>query len=306
MKNRILLIINPEASKGQGRKKAKAIDTYFKKQGILYTPVYTTDCGHAEFLANKGAKDGYDTIVAVGGDGTVNEVINGIMQSGLQNQVKMGIIPVGRGNDFAWVCNIPNNVKKACDLIVRGEGKPTDVGLCIGPEKPNGMYFLNGAGFGFEPLVNFCAMEYKHINGMPSYVAAFLKILRRPPLGYNIKLTIDGKKQELATQQISVANGIRMGSAFKMTPLAKIDDGKLDIMFTTKVFKGTTLIKLVYEFLQGKHVRDSSSFAYLNAKSVEIECEKPELPVHLDGELYSKNAQKVSLKILPGVINLLR
>ncbi len=302
----ILLIINPEASKGKGRKKAQIVCSCLEKDNISYTIAYTNGKGHAEKLAKNGANNGFKTIVAVGGDGTVNEVINGIMRSDNRSKVKMGIIPIGRGNDFAWVCGITSNIKKSVNRVIKGEAKPTDVGFCYGPDKPSGMYFLNGAGFGFEPMVNFKAMEYKHLNGMPSYVAAFLYILKNITDGSKVKLKFDGNEKDLSTQQISVASGIRMGSTFKMTPLAKIDDGKLDLMFTNRVYRGLALLSLVFSFLRGAQVKDKKNFSYYQVKEVEIESEKADLPVHLDGEVYSKKAKRVTVKVIPGAIKLLR
>lgn len=301
----ILLVINPQSSKGKGKRKSKNICAYLNSHGRSAVVVNTRDKGHAEEIALKGAKEGFKTIVAVGGDGTVNEVLNGIMHSGLSDQVKMGIIPIGRGNDFAWVCGIPRNIRKASDIIINDVVAKTDVGICVGDGHPDGMYFFNGAGFGFEPLVNFKAMEYRHMNGMPSYICAFFNILKHPPRGYRISLTIDGKERKINSQQISVANGIRMGSAFKMAPNARIDDGKFDVMFTNGIFKGFGLLKMVFKFLKGDHVKDKLGFSYINANEVRILSEN-DMPVHLDGEVFSKQARMAELRILPGAINLLR
>lgn len=307
MYKEILLIVNPEASKGKGRKKAKEICKYLERNHLKFATIFTSGKGHAEQLALKGAKDGYHKIVAVGGDGTVNEVINGIMRSGLSDKVKMGIIPIGRGNDFAWVCGIPKNTKKAVALISQGEGKKTDVGFCYGPDRPEGMYFLNGAGFGFEPMVNFKAMEYPKLNGMPSYIVAFIWMLKHYPDGYKIKMTLDSAEEKfVTTQQISVANGIRMGSMFKMTPNAVIDDGKLDLMFTNNPLKGLGIISMVCRFFMGAQTKDKENFTYLNVSKIEIEGDQANIPVHLDGEVYSKNVRKATIEIRSSAIELLR
>ena len=142
----ILLIINPNASKGRGRKKAKEIQSLFRNMSRECTVAYTRAPGHAESLAKRGALYGYDTIVVAGGDGTVNETVNGIMKSGVSG-VRMGIIPIGRGNDFSWMAGIPSKQKKAVELIARGISRKIDVGFCVGTEHPDGMYFVNGAGF---------------------------------------------------------------------------------------------------------------------------------------------------------------
>jgi len=106
--------------------------------------------------------------------------------------------------------------------------------------------------------------------------------------------------------EASVANGKRMGSAFKMTPKASIEDGKLDVMFTNKCFLGIHLIDMVIKFLKGNHVKDGKGFSYLNATDVRIIDQKAEMPIHLDGEVFSKSAKTAHIKILPGAITLLR
>lgn len=306
MKNSTLLIINPNSSKGKGKKKAEFLARYFAEKKYEYDEIYTIGMGHAKQLACDAVKRGYSTIVAVGGDGTVNEVLNGIMKSGESSKVRMGIIPTGRGNDFAWCAGIPTDTKIAADMVIEGKTKPTDVGLCVGTDNEDGRYFFNGTGFGFEPMVNFVASEFKHLNGMPSYIAAFLKILANPPKGYNLKMTVDGEEMQISTQQVSVSNGIRMGSAFKLTPKAKIDDGKLDLMYTNKLCKGFSLLSLVIKFLGGKVATDKEFFTYINVKKVSIVADSPVVPAHSDGEVFTKRGDKFDLEIVPSAINLIR
>ena len=306
LKKDILLIINPNASKGRGRKKAKEIQTLFREFGRECTVAYTRASGHAESLAKRGALYGYDTIVAAGGDGTVNETVNGIMKSGATG-IRMGIIPIGRGNDFAWMAGIPNNQKKAVRLIAEGKASRIDVGLCVGTDHPDGMYFVNGAGFGFEPMVNFRAMEYRHLNGMPSYIMAFFGILRNFPSPYHLQVEIDGKEFALDTQQFSILNGRRMGSAFILGPKAKIDDGVFDIMYVKKpiVTRGS-LISAVLCFLRGAHVKDTDHFVYMNAREVRLQASENVMQIHCDGEAFSHEGRWIECEILPGILNLYR
>lgn len=300
----ILLIINPNASKGKGRSKAKEIKALFQEKGRECTVAYTRERGHAESLAHRGAVYGYSMIVAAGGDGTVNEVASGILRSG--KDIPFGIIPIGRGNDFAWIAGIPMKTKEAVELIVRGNVSRIDVGLCRGDAHPEGMYFLNGAGFGFEPMVNFRAMEYKHLNGMPSYAVAFIYLLRHLPKPYDITLKIDGNEQQLMTQQISICNGRRMGSAFMMAPKARIDDGLFDVMYTKHPIQRKGLMKAVLEFFRGAHVNDTELFAYTNARNVEIISADPVVESHCDGEVFSRTGLRFSITILPSALGLVR
>ncbi len=300
----ILLIINPNASKGRGKKKAKEIQSLFRTMGRECTVAYTRAPGHAESLAKRGALYGYDTIVAAGGDGTVNETVNGIMKSGVKS-VRMGIIPIGRGNDFSWMVGIPSSQKKAVSLIAGGKTGRIDVGFCKGTDHPDGMYFVNGAGFGFEPMVNFKAMDYKHLNGMLSYIVAFLDILVHPPKPYRIRLDVDGNVSELETQQISVSNGRRMGSSFIMAPDAMIDDGFFDVMYTNFPLERKGLIKAVLAFLRGAHTEDSRTFTCVRARSVSINSEEKCIEAHCDGELFTHVGQEFRIEMRSGALELI-
>ncbi len=306
MKDNILLIINPNASKGKGRKKAKKIKDIFALHGRQCAIAYTSGKGHAEKLAKSGVESGIRTIVAAGGDGTVNEVINGIMKAKGHENVTMGIIPVGRGNDFAWIAGIPKDIDKAVDLILKVEPKFTDVGFAKGTDRERGVYFLNGMGFGFEPMVNFLAQDYKHLNGMMSYVAAFIHMLFNPPKGYRLHVKIDDDEFDLVSQQFSCNNGRRMGSTFLMTPLAQIYDGYLDYMYTKKLYRGFGLIRLALRFFQGAMVRDKENFGYGKAKRVEISSEKDLIISHVDGEEFSRKGKHFVIEILPSAIKLFR
>lgn len=306
MIDNFLLIINPNASKGKGKNKAKKIKDIFSAHGKECTIAYTSGKGHAEKLAKSGVESGFRTIIAAGGDGTVNEVINGIMRAKGHERARMGIIPVGRGNDFAWVAGIPKKTKDAVNLIMNGEAKSTDVGFAKGTDREKGRFFLNGMGFGFEPLVNFRAQDYKHLNGMASYVAAFIHILFNPPKGYELSVKIDDEEFSLTTQQFSANNGRRMGSSFLMTPLAEIDDGLLDFMYTKKIFKGFEIIKMAFRFFKGAMVKDKDNFGYGKAKRVEISSAKDLIVSHIDGEEFSRKGKHFEIEILPSAVLLYR
>ncbi len=306
MIDNILLIINPNASKGRGRAKAKKIQDIFSRYGRTCTVAYTSGKGHAEKLAKSGVESGFRTIIAAGGDGTVNEVINGIMRAQGHERARMGIIPVGRGNDFAWIAGIPEDTEKAVALIVKGEVKDTDVGFARGTSREKGRYFLNGMGFGFEPMVNFRAQDYKHLNGMASYVAAFIHMLFNPPRGFDVNVKIDDEEITLRTQQFSANNGRRMGSSFLMTPLAEIDDGLLDYMYTKKIFKGFGLIKMAVRFLRGAMIKDRENFAYGKAKHIEISSPRDLVVSHVDGEEFCRAGRHFEIDILPSAVKLYR
>ncbi len=306
MLDNILLIINPNASKGKGRKKAKKIKEVLAAHSRQCTIAYTSGKGHAEKLARSGVESGFTTIIAAGGDGTVNEVINGIMRSEGHEKVRMGIIPMGRGNDFAWMAGIPKNLDRAVRIILENEALDTDVGFATGTEREDGRYFLNGMGFGFEPMVNFLAQDYRHLNGMSSYLSAFMHILCNPPKGYDMTVNIDGEVFRLKTQQFSANNGRRMGSAFLMTPLALIDDGLLDYMYTKRIYRGAGIVRMALKFFRGAMVSDRTNFGYGKARRIEIQSEKDLIISHVDGEEFTRRGKHFVIEIQPKAVKLFR
>lgn len=306
-KKDLLLIVNPNASKKKGKKKAHSVRSLFLERGRYAAIAYTYYKGHAAEIAEKGCRYGYKNIIAVGGDGTVNEVLNGILRSGYGGKVRMGIVPVGRGNDFAWIAGIPTDTVKAVDLICSGSAKETDAGLCQGTDCEDGLYFFNGAGFGFEPMVNFKATEFKHVNGMPSYVLAFLHILFHLPRPVETRFVIDGEEDKVDTQQISVCNGRRMGSTFIMAPLAQLDDGLLDCVYTNCPIRTKAgLIRTVLSFFLKAQPRDERHFTYRKAKRIRITMEGGAMDAHADGEEVSRKGVRFEVSVVPSAIMLMR
>lgn len=298
-KSDMLVIINPNAAKGRGAIRGEEVKKAFEKRGVFPDYAYTECEGHGCALSKAGALSGYKTIVACGGDGTVNEVVNGIMES--DRSAFMGIVPIGRGNDFAWVAGIPTEVCSAVDLILDSSPRAIDVGYAEGDSFSR--YFLNGTGFGFEPAVNFKASSYKKLNGMPSYVAAFIYMMLHVPTPYNIKLTYNGKKEKYESQQISVCNGRRMGSAFIMGPNAIVNDGKLDIMWSNKRIHARQLFSLALMFIKGTQLK-SPIISSAKVDEIEIISERPEMKVHADGEMLSLACSRCRLKVHPGALRL--
>ena len=280
-----LLIINPNSSKGKGRAKAERIRKLFQEMGKDVDIAYTEREGHAQSLALEGARKGYSAIIACGGDGAVNEVANGIMLS--QKDVRMGIIPIGRGNDIAWNYGIKGGLSDSVSRIVNGRGKRVDVGLVKGGRYPGGRFFLNGNGYGFEPLVTFLAAELKHVNGIISYILAFIRIMLSPPKPYDVTIITEKETRRILTQQISVSIGVRMGSTFILAPNALVDDGYFDLMYTTHPFSRFSLFAAVLRFLRGTHLSDKKDFAGYRVKEVKIEGREAVLSSHVDGELVS-------------------
>ena len=301
MEKKILCIVNPNASKGHGNRYEQKIEESFALYSIEVEFAHTEYRDHAIELTMKGIEQGFDTIVACGGDGTVNEVVNGIMRSG--RRAKLGIIPLGRGNDFAWSARIPKRLEKAVELIARGESRFCDIGLLKGGAFPEGRYFANGAGLGFEALINSRASSFRHINGMPSYFLALLENLIVLPKPYELSLDIDGREVNVTSQQLSLSGGRRMGSAFILGPRAELCDGFLDLSYANRRVRHLELLGLIFAFLRGRQL-ELELMEYTRCRKVTIRSNNIGMAVQADGEEIGDAVECLSVEIIPAAIEL--
>ncbi len=196
----------------------------FEKQSVNIIFDFTEREGHAVELA-QNAIGNYDIIVAVGGDGTVNEVARGVAGSG----VAMGIIPMGSGNGFARELNIPMNIKKAIDIIISGKDKPVDLW------QMNNRVFLCAVGLGFDAAVAK-KMTLSTKRGFWEYIRLTIKesLFTKP---VKISLLIENHKIEKPVFFVSFANASQLGNNAFVSPGAKPDDGLLDVVFIKPMYK---------------------------------------------------------------------
>ena len=156
------ILVNPISGKGNGLLSIPQIKQIFDDAKLDYLIIQTEYPGHAIELTKQAAKDS-DYVISAGGDGTSNEIINGLMQVRKETGKSpiMGVIPVGRGNDFAYGMGIPVGVEESCKCIIDGKTRMTDIGIVFGDNFPDGRYFGNGVGVGFDAVVGFEAAKMK-------------------------------------------------------------------------------------------------------------------------------------------------
>ena len=301
---KLFILLNPHAAKGKGLVRKKEILSLFSQGGYEATVVITEKGIGASTLAYQATIEGWPTIIAAGGDGTVNEVVDGVLRAVTEKQIpapNLGVLPIGRGNDFAWAMGIPLNLKKASKLIIAGKTRTIDAGISYGGHYPQGRYFINGLGMGFEPLVNFIASDFKHVSGTLSYILAVIKILINHPQPFHVELTLDGETQYLETQQLSICNGRRMGGAFIMGPDALFDDGYFDVVFANRPIKHARLLRIALKLFKGTQVK-LPVFSVVRVKKVALVSKNNPMPVHVDGEEISKGCMQFSTELLPSIL----
>jgi YegS/Rv2252/BmrU family lipid kinase len=271
-----------------------------------YDLVQTEAPLHAIDLARQAVLEGYDAVISVGGDGTANEVLNGLMrarQSG-EGTAKLGVVAIGRGNDFAFGVEIPDEFERACQVLARGEGEWIDVGLVRGGDFPDGRYFGNGVGIGFDAVVGFESLKMKRLHGFASYLVAALKTIYLYYQAPSVRIEHDGGSIERAALMVSIMNGRRMGGGFMMAPEAEISDGLLDVCIAEEVSKAG-IFALIPRFMAGSQATHSA-IATLQTKKITVSALEGTLPAHADGETLCEAGMQLSIEILPRSIFILR
>jgi diacylglycerol kinase (ATP) len=300
-----VFIANPTSGRGAGLIAADGLKQLAENARLDYKLVLTTGVGHAIQLAQDYAAQGVNTIVAVGGDGTANEVLNGLMrarQAGLSCPA-MGVIGVGRGNDFAYGVGIPAGLEVGFQTLINGKREPMDVGLVSGGLYPEGRFFGNGVGIGFDAVVGFEALKLKRLHGFANYMVAALKTMflyYRAPL---VRIELDSEIVKLPALMVSIMNGRRMGGGFMMAPQSRIDDGLFDLCIVGQVSR-MGILGLIPQFTKGTQA-GHPKVSMRQSRLVKVTAEQGSLPAHADGETLCTEGETLSLELLPGALDII-
>ena len=298
MSERHLVILNPAAGRWAAGRRAAEIERLLAAHGIRYELVRTERPLHAVELA--AAAEGYDVVVAAGGDGTGNEVLNGLLAAGERGRrvPALGLLCVGRGNDFAFGAGVPASLEEGCAVLARGYRRPMDVGRVTGPQLPGGRYFGNGIGVGFDTIVTLEAGKMKWVHGFLGYVAGALKTMFLYYRAPRVSITWGGTRVEQKSLQISAMNGTRMGGTFFMTPESRNDDGELDLCIAGEP-RRLAMLGIILRYMRGTQAA-SRHITMGRAPRVEIRAlDGGELAVHADGEVLGTSLSELSVECLP-------
>lgn len=301
-----LIILNPSAAKGSAFKKKDEIEKLLQQNGLDYTLIVSEKPGAPVSLAEQACDQAYDVVVAVGGDGTANEVINGLMAAKQAGKTipDMGVIPAGRGNDFAASMGVSDQIAQAVKALADGKSRLIDIGQVTGGDYPHGKYFGNGIGIGFDTIVGFEAAKLpSFLSGTPGYLLAVIKTMFLYYHAHKFRIVMDQETIEQPCLIVSVMNGKRMGSSFKMAPNAKQDDGLFNLMIIDQVSR-TGMIKLIAKIMAG--IQEGQPFVKMPLSgTIEITALTGSLPVHADGETICRAGSSLSIRIFPKQINLI-
>ena len=302
---RYKIIVNPTSGRGLGEQSYPLIDAELKQYGLDYEMCRTESQGHATQLAKDAAADGFDVVVAAGGDGTLNEVLNGLMQVGNHREERpaLSVIPIGRGNDFCYGVDIPMGIEAVCQLLAGGECRQIDVGFVKGGDYPQGRYFGNGVGIGFDAVVGFEALKLEKLGGFPSYIVAALKTILLYYQAPMVKIDKNGGSHTQPALMVSVMNGRRLGGGFMMAPEGKMDDGLFDLVIAGQVSR-PGILALLPRFMMGTQA-DHPAITIDRTEKIRVSAIDGTLPAHADGETLSTAGKELEISILPKALRVI-
>ncbi len=312
----IQIIANPAAGGGSASKAIPRLTQLVSQANLDAAITITKKRGHAIDLAQQAVKDGCEIVVAAGGDGTVNEVINGLMlarpplppchPSELSQlppvepgrYPALGVLPIGRGNDFAQGVGAPETLEAAVQALVERKLRSFDVGKVYGGIlPPEGRYFGNCVGVGFDAMTTIQVMRMPRLGGFLSFLLGVLKTILVFYKGPTVRLDFNEKQITLPTLMVAAMTGQRLGGGFWLAPNAKPDDGLFDLCMVNQVSR-LEILRLIPMFTkgtQGKHPAVSSA----QTNHLVITALQGGLPAHMDGEIICEEGQRLEMGLLP-------
>lgn len=299
-----LFIINPAAGRNNTHKIIDYINEYFNKDSSEYTIVLTRYRGHAAEIVKENLKGRYCCIYAAGGDGTVNEVLNGIMDSDISCLHGLGIIPLGSGNDFVKSLDSGytkmriKDIKNLIKNTIEGKLKQTDL------IKADERYFLNVASSGFDAEVVYNSLILKKLQFISPRLSYFISVLYsliNMEFYYNQIQIDDDAAIRKKILFIAAGNGKYYGGGMKVLPGAAINDGLMDICIVETISR-RKLITLFPSFIRGTHIK-LSEVTMMRAKKLILSVQQ-EQKMQIDGELVS-HKKDIEIIVSPFKINLL-
>ena len=245
-------------------------------------------------------------MVAVGGDGTVNEIVNGLVGT----DRSLGIIPAGSGNDLSKSINLPTKLHEAIEVLLIGKVRPIDVGkvscygntgLPLSAGNHHERYFVNGVGVGFDAAVAERTQTIKYLSGTVLYAMAVFQTIGRYKAP-KFEISIDGKSRSSKYLLIAIGNGKCAGGGFYLTPEAKVDDGVLDLCLIDEM-SVPRILNLMPRVMRGKH-RGFGGVAFSRGRMIGIRSEDSFF-VHGDGEMVGRHVNRVEIGLMDKVLNVI-
>ncbi|MHC4212751.1 MAG: diacylglycerol/lipid kinase family protein [Planctomycetota bacterium] len=290
-----VIIANQIANWGQSQSRIRHVLAFLSEHKFPFSLFTTERAGHARELAINATAQNAKTIIVLGGDGTVNEAINGILNTSCERVPVVGIIPLGSSNDFSKSLAIPQRLRQACEAIINGKTRYIDVG------QAGAHYFCMASCIGLFSKIALQSSRLKGMKGSLRYMAAALKVIRQMPPGWEMKIKTETETFEGIYGNLLVSNVPRFGG-LTMIAGAQPDDGILDCMLIEMPDKRQALNLAVLAARRGlEHHKNVTLF---KAKSLSISLDRPALLCN-DGEVHTDPVKEIEYRVLPGKLQII-
>ncbi|CAN5412874.1 diacylglycerol kinase family lipid kinase [soil metagenome] len=291
------VILNPASSGGKTIKLLPIVTALFARSGRAHDIYVTARAGETDEVAKQMIGRNHDILVAIGGDGTINEVGSAILAD--ERDVTLGIIPSGNGSDFVRTLGLPKSTPDAVSLILKNPKSRIDAGS-VTFDDGESKYFLNVAGLGFDSIV----AEYTIGSRLPGstlpYIVSVLKAMR---VYKNMMMRVESPdfNWEGRAASVLVANAKYVAGGMKIAPMAEIDDGKVDLAVLGDL-SNFEMIRATPGLYSGKHT-NHPKFTHRATTELRVTTERP-VRVQVDGEL--SQTGPATFKVLPGALSILK
>jgi diacylglycerol kinase (ATP) len=296
-KNHFKFIVNPAAGRGKTRGIKSTLHSMLKAKNVKFSIEETRVAAQAMDMARESARQ-FDVIVAVGGDGTANEVANGVIGSA----ASMGVIPTGSGNDFATMLGMTNVLERSVNEIVAGRTERIDSGtvhLRDSQKEERVRRFVNSIGIGFDAVVAYESQRIKRLKGVPLYLVSILRSFKRlKPHAFSV--SANGKETQEDYYLVCVGNGSREGGGFYVTPKANPSDGMFEVC-TMKQVSILRALRILPTILRGQHGQ-FKEVSFFDTNHISVGSRKP-FVVHCDGEILGIDNQSATVELNPKSLN---
>lgn len=282
---RYRIVVNPAAGRGRAARLWPLVEAELRRRGVDCEPYFTTGPGDATAAARRAADEGFEAVVSAGGDGTLTEVVNGLVGTGRL----LGVLPLGSGNDFARTAGVDSDPVKAARLLADPLPRPIDLG------RTDGRYFVNVASAGMDAdIAHLMNQDLRWLKGPPAYVAATLITLARFRPA-EVVLELDGEAQRLRARLVAVANGRFYGGGMMVAPRAELGDGLFDVCVLGDLGR-LEFLRAFPSVYRGEHLAHPKVSLY-RARRVVLRTE-PEgrYLVQADGEIVGRAPQEFVLE----------
>lgn len=287
------VILNPYANRWKAAEQKDALLDALKEEGLTVEYAETERPLHAIEIAREAVRDGYRPIIAAGGDGTIGEVLNGMIAAGEPDtKIPFGIVPLGTANDLVTNLGHPKTLLDSVQIIKQGRTRRIDLG------RVNNWVFANNSAVGLEPIVSKFNVQMTWSRGVIRYLLAALRAIWGKPV-WNVRMKWDDGDYEGPMSLVSVGNGALTGGLFRMAPGALLDDGALTFVHGFAPTR-RRMFTLLPRAISGDYVNDPAIHQHHTTR-LHIETD-PSSPLQSDGEIRADASTLFEYEVLPGAL----